>query len=349
MDTRSCPPRRRAPDRVTPLRIATIEDHLIGHTRQVEALVEAIADVRPVAVAKLRVRRWTRIGSHNIRRPLLARGWATKLLPLAVEGDWRAPADLVISGSGATTTANVLMKRLHGARNIFTGFVRGVRDGDIDCILAHQPAHATSPAHVLSPVPVLRFDAPRPGPFRGLTGATLAVVIGGEALGNGFDFDDGYCARLFPRLAAIDAAVGSLSWIVVTSRRTPAACYPAIEAFVAGAPRVDFVDFRSAGPGSLKRAYGCDGALVTEESKSMVSEFLSNGYPLAALAVARPRPTKGDYLDALRASGALPYLAVESLDAPRLEAALMGMQVDDRDIYARLRERIAQRIPELFT
>ena len=333
-----------------PLRIAAITDHLDGHSSQVEAIVEAIGEARPVEVTRLSPRRWSPLRSHRIRRFVLDADHAGRLAPLVVAGDWRRPVDLVVSASGSTTTGNVLLKRRHGARNIFSGQARGIAPGDIDCILAHQPDHAVTPFHVFGPVPVLRFPvARRPGPFRGLAGAKLAVIVGGRATGNGYDFDDRYCERLFPRLAAIDAEVPGLRWVVVPSRRTPEAAYPAIEAFARAAHDCDLVDFRSAGPGSLARAHDCDAVLVTQDSKTMVSEFLSNAYPLAVLTVPRPRPRPGDYHDSLMKSTTVSHLDPTELTAERLETALKAAQPEAQDIYARLRAMIAQRIPDLFT
>lgn len=333
-----------------PLRIAAITDHLDGHTSQVEAILEAIREVRPIEVTRLSSRRGSPLRSHNFRRLVLGMDRGGLLLPLTVEGDWRRPVDLVVSASGSTTTGNVLMKRRHGAKNIFSGFVRGIAPGDIDCVLAHQPGHAVTPFHVFGPVPVRRFASPRrPGPFRALAGARLAVIVGGHAAGNGYDFDDLYCERLFARLGTIDRAVGDLRWVVVTSRRTPEAAYPAIEAFARVAKACELVDFRTAGPGSLARAHDCDAALVTQDSKTMISEFRSNGYPVAILSVPRPRPKAGDYHDSLHRSGTVHYLEPEELNAARLEAALKDVTLGTPDIYARLRAMIARRIPELFT
>lgn len=333
-----------------PLRIAAITDHLDGHTRQVEAIIEAIREVHAVEVTRLAPARWSPLRSHTVRRLVLGADRAGRLAPLVLDGDWRHRVELVISASGSTTTGNVLLKRRHGARNIFSGLARGIAPGDIDCILAHQPDHATTPWHVPGPVPVLRFPVQRtPAPLRALAGASLAIIVGGKATGNGYDFDPAYCERLFSRLAAIDRAVAGLRWVVATSRRTPDAAYPAIEAFARNAGQCDFVDFRAAGLGSLASTYACDAVLVTQDSKTMVSEFLSNGYPLAVLTVPRPGAKPGDYHDSLRKSGAVPYLEPEALTADTLEAALLSATVETVDIYARLRRQIATRLPDLFT
>lgn len=333
-----------------PLRVAAITDHLDGHTRQVEAILEAIGEARAIEVTRLAPARWSPLRSHTVRRLVLGVDRSGALVPAVVAGDWRRPVDLVVSASGSTTTGNVLLKRRHGAKSIFSGLARGVAPGDIDCILAHQPDHAITPFHVYGPVPVLRFPrARRPGPFHGLAGARLAVIVGGRATGAGYDFDDDYCARLFPLLAAIDRAVPGMRWVVVTSRRTPDAAYPAVEAFARAAHDCELVDFRTAGAGSMARAQGCDAVLVTQDSKTMISEFLSNGYPLAVLGVPRPRPRRGDFHDSLMTSGAVAYLDPAELSPQMLEAALTAARPESGDIYARLRAMIARRIPDLFT
>lgn len=331
------------------LQIAMITDHLAGHLRQCEAIVAAIAEVRPVDVTRLEARVKSPVRSHHLRRLVLSLPHAETLLPLTVKGEWRKPFDLIVSASGSTITGNVLLKRRNRARNMFSGFVRGVAPGDIDCILAHQPEHATTPQHIFGPVPVVRFaKARRPKPFTRLSGSKIGVIVGGEARGAGFDFDDGYCERLFARLADVDRAVGGVSWVVVTSRRTPATGYAAIENFCGNAGSCDFVDFRNAGLGSISRAYDCDAVLLTEDSKTMVSEFSANGYPTAVLRVPKPGGKSDDYFETLRKSGAVPFISPEEVEADRLETMLAGIRVSTEDVYARLRGQIASRIPELF-
>ena len=329
-----------------PLIIATISDHLIGHTRQVEAIVAAIGEVRPVDVVKLRSKRWSPFRSHHVRRLVLALG-RPSLLPLLLEGDWRRPFDLVVSGSGSTTTANVLLTRLNDAQNIFTGHIRGIRPGDVDCVYVHRPEHLESPHHVVGPVPVLRQRKPE-HPFDTLAGKRVAVVVGGEARGAGFDFDDRYCERLFGRLAAVDAETGTMSWIVATSRRTPPVCYAAIEAFVNSVPRCEFVDFRRAGAGSLALAYESDCVIVTEDSKSMAAEFVSNQFPVVLATVPRTGANVRDITSKVVAEANVQRIAPETIDKGTLEAALLAMTPPTEDIYSMIRRTIATRLPGLF-
>jgi mitochondrial fission protein ELM1 len=332
-----------------PLRIAQIHDHLAGHTRQCEAIVAAIADIRSVEVTRLSVGPWSPLRSHLTRRPLMALPGVGVLLPVVVRGDWRRPFDLIVSASGATISGSVLLKRRNSARNIFSGLARGISDGDIDCILVHRPEHVTSPRHIFGPAPVLRFR--RPGerrPFTRLSGASIGVVLGGEARGAGFNFGDDYSDILFRRLAAVDAVTPDIVWKVVTSRRTPASNYPAIEAFAAGVARCEIVDARSAGLGSIERVYDADAVLVTEDSKTMVTEFLRNCYPVGILKVPRLGATDVHaYFADLEASGDVPFLDPGALDAQSIESALARIRISQVDVYEETRAAIGRLLPDV--
>jgi mitochondrial fission protein ELM1 len=336
---------------ISSLRIALIHDHLSGHTRQCEAIVAAIADVRPVNVTRLGIGPWSPLRGHLTRRFALSLPGAEMFLPAVVRGDWQQPFDLIVSASGATTAANVLLKRRNRARNIYSGVARGIAPGDIDCILAHLRGQVVTPYHVFSLIPVLRFRpfAERP-PFRGLAGARIGIALGGEARGDGFDFSDDYVRVLLARLRAVDATVPGISWVVVASRRTPVASYAAIAEFAAAVERCEVVDGRPGRDDSIAPVYDADAVLVTEDSRTMPTEFMCNGYPTVVLAVPRIRRTPAQgYLDSLRETGAVERLDPATLDAPGLAAAFAGARVTSVDVYAYLRARIAERLPEIVT
>jgi mitochondrial fission protein ELM1 len=332
------------------LRVGIVAHKLAGHVRQCEAILAAIADVRPVDATYLPLRSWSPIRSHHMRRAVLSLP-GNGALRFILAGEWRKPFDLIISSGGATITASILLTRRNGARSIHSGLAVGVRPGEIDCILTDQPQHAAAPNHVFGPVPVLRFrPAGERRPLPRLAGSRLGVILGGEARGGGFDFDDDYCTRLFGRLKAFDDAVPGLRWVVVTSRRTPAAGYPPIEAFASTVTSCDFVDYRKSGLGSVARAFSCDAVLVTEDSKSMITEFARNGYPVGVLGVRRTGavPAHASF-DELMASRTLPLIDPTTIDAPLLEAALTAIAIAPEDIYAETRAMIAQRLPEIVT
>lgn len=334
-------------DLMQPLRLAVITDHLAGHTRQCEAIVAAIAEVSPVDVTYMSSRVRSPVRSHHFRRFILSLPGAAALLPMTVSGEWKKPFDLVISASGSTLTGNILLKRRNKARNIFSGQPRRIKAGDVDCILAHASEHAVTPYHVFGKVPVLRF--PRPAaPFCKLAGSQLGVIIGGPASGVGFDFTKEYCDGVFAHLREIEASVPNIRWVVVTSRRTPDEAYPVIEAFCSEAANCDFIDYRNAGLGSISRAFGSDGILVTEDSQTMISEFAGNGYPVVVIGVPHPSEKAHSFANRMAARGEVVLMQPDEITPAALEAAFGRIEVSKDDVYQRIRAQIASRISGLF-
>ncbi len=91
------------------------------------------------------------------------------------------------------------------------------------------------------------------------------------------------------------AATGSVRFVLSTSRRTPDAALRWLEP-VARDPAVvsDWIDWRSAGPGSIGRALAADGVLVTADSMSMICEAVAMRRPTVVLSPAIRRPARDD-------------------------------------------------------
>jgi mitochondrial fission protein ELM1 len=329
--------------------VALITDDLAGHTRQAEAIVAAISDAMPITMTCLTSKGWTPFRSWSLRK-LLAATHATYVLPLLVRGNWRTPFDVIVSASSTTVTANILLKRKNRAISIFSGPAPRARPGDIDCIIAHQQMHVKTPNHILGSVPVLRIRAKeRQRSLRHLRGAQIGVLLGGRASRIGYDFSDDYCRVLFDRLMAVDKAVPDIRWVIVTAKRTPPKAYDDIARFAASVAHSEIVDFRNGGLGSIARAYDCDAALVTEDTKTTIMEFARNGIPTAVLEVPRTvKKTQHEYYDRLKASGEVPFLNPAEIDAASLENALCAIVVEPHDVYVQTRALISQRISGLF-
>jgi mitochondrial fission protein ELM1 len=224
----------------------------------------------------------------------------------------------VVSSGGRTLLANIALARLYGAPNVFAGTLRGLPPEAFSAVVQPYAEAAGKPRHVValkpSPVDPDAMRAPAPWP----EGRRAALLVGGPSGAHGFSDAD------WAGLAALVSAPGRIVWRVVTSPRTPGA--EADRLIAAAGPSVDgFVDFRSAGPGSIAGALDwADAVVCTEDSSSMITEAVYARRPVLALLPAerRLRPDEAGMLDALTARGLVARRAMAGIDAAEADRAL---------------------------
>ena len=110
-------------------------------------------------------------------------------------------------------------------------------------------------------------------------------------------------------------------WRVSNSRRTPRAVADVLSRMLAAGEIAEFVDVKTAGPGTMVPLLEADVIVVTEDSSSMLSDALAARRPVVALKPARVKPGLANEMVA----------ALAALH----EVAVLPMQDTSPDLFAR--------------
>lgn len=319
---------RQAP---TGVRVLLVSDGRPGHYRQSEGVVAALARRHVVAVDRLDLAMRLPIPKGFI--PKIARRLPPKRVLSLLHGldaSRLEKPDVIVSSGAATLGANVAFASLWGVPNVFSGSTRGFRLGDFSLVLTPYASVAQPPKVVAGPKPT-PFDPDRVPPPRAfataadLEGARISVLVGGPTPYADFAGED------WEALASLVASLIA-DWqcrvTLVTSPRTPALAYEKLSHLSARfGDTMTFVDYRSAGPGSIERAFDCDAILITSDSMSMMTEAAVSRRPALALAPRTVRPNKDDEAVAgLVTERWLAVLPLAALTAEELASAAASLQ-----------------------
>ena len=261
------------------LQILLLSDGRPGHYHLAEGVVAAIARRRAVNVTRREVRRpgWLpgRLLPGLVRLGPRGRSLVRRLVGLA---ECLPATDLVISAGGETMAANAVLAGDLGVPNIFCGSLRRLAPEAFSLVVSSYARHANVPRHVVTLKPS-GFD---PDTLRGgtkpqaLTGppATIGLLIGGDS--GLFRYAPGDWQRLVAFLSEAHAALGT-RWIVSTSRRSPDTIGDAMAELARrpDSPILEFIDFRSAGPGTLPQLFAAVDAIVCTEDSSTMTDLLA--------------------------------------------------------------------------
>jgi uncharacterized protein len=200
--------------------------------------------------------------------------------------------DLVVSAGGETQMPNICVSRFLGIPSIFCGsLLRGLEPENFDLIVSSYDRDAGSPRHIVvlkpssidpdvlgRPKVVPRYGTERRPKLAGL-------LIGGNA--GPFRYRPDEWDRLLAFAAEISKTWGT-RWLISTSRRTPDYVGDKIAALAKDeSVVVRFIDFRTAGPGTLPELFAKAEIIVcTEDSSTMVSEAVSARLPVVGVAPA---------------------------------------------------------------
>lgn len=321
-----------------------ISDGRPGHYRQSEGVVAAVARRRAVSVQRLDLETRGIIPKGLI--PKLGRLLPPALFLRLVHGlapARVAPSDLIVSSGGSTLGANVALARLTRTPNVFSGSTRGFPLDAFYLVLTPYPSVARPPVVVAGAKPT-PFDPDRvPAPRAlhapdDLRNARISLLVGGPT--SVADFQDGDWDRL-ARLVGELAATWQCRVTIVTSPRTPDAAYARLTPLV-GAPggSVALIDYRTAGPGSIERAFDCDAVLITSDSMSMMTEASLSRRPAIALAPAVTRAHRDDEAVAglveARWLAVVPMASADAVGIAAAAAALAPMTENHLDRLAAL-------------
>jgi mitochondrial fission protein ELM1 len=349
----------RAPKKVTPLKIIFLADTRPGHYHLSEGVIAAIARLRPVEVTRVEVKRKWIVPTRWLRRRIDAKSFfPPRMLRMAYRIDAFAlpKADLVISAGGETLMPNICVAKFLGIPSIFCGaLLRGLDAENFSLVISSYERDAGSPRHVVLLKPsAIDADAlgrpaqvPRYGPQN--TPRLAGLLVGGNA--GPFRYKRKEWEQLLDFMAEVSRAWGT-RWLVSTSRRTPDMIADRIAELAKDDHVIErFVDFRTAGPGTLPEIWSrADVIVCTEDSSTMISEAVSARLPVVGVAPAAHRFTQEetDYRNFLLHSGWCRTLPIAALTPEIFAAALSEIEPLAQNPLESLATILKSRLPELF-
>lgn len=345
-------------NRGSPLRVLLLSDGRPGHYHLADGVVAALERLRATNVERREIaQRWA--VPARLLRALAGRRQVSPgsvlQLGYGLAPDDLPEADLVISAGGETLAANVAAARLLGAQNIFCGSLRNVAPESFSLVVTSYERFAHVPRHIVTvkpspidpdalgrPQTVPRFGSDRPPRLAGL-------LIGGDS--GLFTYTDEEWHRLTAFVRAVSEAWGT-RWLISTSRRTAPKVADAFKVLAAAGDFIDtFIDFRSAGAGTLGEILSrADVVVCTEDSSTMISEAVCARLPVIGVAPARHafKAEEAEYRKQMQAHNWCRFLAIEHLSLERLGASLAAIQPLEENHLDVLAGLIRDRLPTLF-
>ena len=265
------------------------------------------------------------------------------------------PADLVMSAGGETIAANVVAACRLRAPSIFCGTLRRVAPERFSLVVSSYVRHAALPRHLVA----LKPNGIDPDQLTGNGRAshvaghppqTAGLLIGGDSGLFRYRLDE--WQRLAQFVVASHATHGT-RWVVSTSRRSPDAIAELIGALAAQrqGPIAEFIDYRTTGPGTLARLFGCvEAVLCTEDSSTMLSEAVCARLPVVGISpqVHAFKEEEREYRAFMCQQGWCRFLPLSGLGPERFLEALADVRPLTENHLDRLASQLAERLPELF-
>jgi uncharacterized protein len=342
-----------------PLRVIFLADTRPGHYHLAEGVIAALERLRPVEVVRIEVKRKWIVPTRWLRRRITAESFfPPRMLRMAyrIDAHTLPKADLVVSAGGETQMPNICVARFLGVPSIFCGsLLRGLGPENFDLIISSYDRDAGSPRHmvVLKPSSIdpdaLGRPASVPRYGRELRPKRAGLLVGGNA--GPFRYDAKEWDRLLDFVREIAKAWGT-RWLISTSRRTPAPVADKIAALGQDQSVVDrFIDFRTAGPGTLHELFGmAEVILCTEDSSTMISEAVSARLPVVGVAPSAHRFTDEEqaYRDFLMRNGWSRTISIGELTPDSFADALSEIRPIEENPLDALAAKLKQRLPQLF-
>lgn len=345
------PPTANRPPSMPPLRILILSDGRPGHFNLSEGIAAAMARRREALIERRDVRRgrWSGAALAALTRSRLPAGGMLSSVYGLVDADLPA-SDVIVSAGAETLAANVWLARARRVPNVFYGSLRLFNPHDFALILTSYQRHATRPNHcvTLKPSAVDPDSLSPPPPVKPGEIGQLAMLVGGDSGTIQFS------ARDWDHLAHLietTAAAGGVSWRVANSRRTPDPVSDRLAQLAApGGPITQFLDVRTAGPGTLLPLLAqCHAALCTADSSSMLSECIWNRKPTISLLPEQfvLPADESQYRNWLSSKGWTRAIPLDQSTPLMLNRTLKGILPLSTNPQSDLSELLAQRLPSL--
>ena len=342
-----------------PLNVLLLSDGKPGHYHQAEGVVAALLRLGPVDTTRLEVRRRFVIPTRTLLQLVNAGTPGPRVLRFGfgIRAHALPPADVVVSAGGETLAANAAVAKHLGAANIFCGRLRRLAPEHVSLVLVTLESLAAAPNHLVclppSPIDVDHSaaagrDVRRFG--RADPPAKVGVLIGGNS--GAFRYRQTDWLQLTRFLRDAHRAHG-VRWFATTSRRSGPFIANALAAMAAEPESglETFVDFRTAGPGTLAQIFAVADAIVcTDDSTTMLSEAVGACLPVVALAPAAHalETREAEYRRLLAQRAWYRPLPLAQLTPDSFLTALEEIAPRTSSARDELAAAIGQRLPELF-
>lgn len=343
----------------TPLKVIFLADTRPGHYHLAQGVIAALARLRPVEVTRIEVKRKWIVPTRWLRRRISAKTFfPPRMLRMAYRVDAYAlpKADLVVSAGGETQMPNICVARFLDIPSIFCGsLLRGLGPENFSLIISSYDRDVGSDRHIVvlkpssidpdalkRPESVLRYGPECHPKLAGL-------LIGGNA--GPFRYRRKEWELLLAFIAEI-AKVWGTRWLVSTSRRTPDYVADRIAELAKDESSIArFIDYRTAGPGTLPEIFATAEIIVcTEDSSTMISEAVSARLPVIGVAPDAHRFTdeEQNYRAFLIQNGWCRVLPIAELTPASLARALSEIEPIKENPLDALAAKLKDRLPELF-
>ena len=241
--------------------------------------------------------------------------------------------------------------------NVFCGsLLRGLGAENFSLVISSYDRDAGSPRHMVLLKPsAIDPDAlgrpatvPRYGPDH--RPKLAGLLIGGNA--GPFRYRAAEWDRLLEFAKRLSKAWGT-RWLVSTSRRTPDHVADKVAELAKDESVIArFIDYRTAGPGTLPEVFGKAEMIVcTEDSSTMVSEAVSARLPVVGVAPEAHRFTDEEsaYRDFLVRNNWCRVLPIASLTPESFAAALSEIEPIKENPIDALAAKLKERLPQPST
>jgi uncharacterized protein len=343
--------------RTRPLNVLLLSDGKPGHYHQAEGVIAALGRLGPVATTRLEVRRRFIVPTRMLVQLVNAGTQPAQVLRLGygLRAAELPPADVVVSAGGETLAANAATAKALGAANIFCGRLRRLAPEHmalvlvtLDSLAEHRNHLVCLPPSPIDAAPRMRAGGGRPG--REHPPARVGVLVGGNS--GAFRYRPEDWLRLTGFMREAHRSHG-IAWLATTSRRSGAFIGDALAAMACEADSgvQCFIDFRTAGPGTLAQIFAdADAILCTDDSTSMLSEAIGACLPVVAVAPERCalEAREAEYRRLLAQRGWYRPLRLAELTPAAFLAALEEMTPRTASARDELAAAIGERLPKLF-
>lgn len=342
-----------------PLKILLLSDGRPGHYHLADGVVAAVERITKVELTRLEIARHKLVPARLLRA-LLKKKLASPAMLLSLGygiSERKLPhADLVVSAGGETLIANIAAAKALGVPNIFCGSLRNVDPKHISVVITSYQRFADRLNHLVTLKPnVMDPDAlgrPLQVPVYGAQNppAIAGLLIGGNAGPTIFRAED--WSALFSFLRKVSEAWGT-RWFISTSRRTQDSVGDDVAALAKDHSIVhEFIDYRTAGPGTLKKVFaGSDIILCTEDSSTMVSEAICARLPVVGVSPLQHsfKPEENEYREFLAGNNWCRTLPIAELSVERFARALGEIKPPGENHLDMLAGKLQESLPALFS
>lgn len=338
------------------LKLLVLRDKKPGHFNQAEGVALSAGRLAPTDVTRIDVRP-TWFAHDDVRKFVMrrygrdARYWLRAMY--GIEAGALEKPDAIIGSGRPTIAAGILISRAFGGVPfIYSGGIGGYDTREVSLMIVASPRAAGYPRCAWAPIPSIVDPAdyppaPRLASPADLTGADISLLVGGTAYRKEWPQNEWDALIRLVRDVARDYGV---RWHVSTSRRTPEEVGARFAALNGEGVLAEFIDYRSAGPGTVRALYGADAVVVTEDSMSMLAEGLTARRPVIGLRSAKVHD--GYASEAIAAWAArnwgtannapsLSILPMASVSPDQFMKALLSLEAPQEDVKAGLAALIA--------